>query len=125
MPIASVSLFVLGGCPNPKVGFDSPAPSKRVDAIVLAADQDDPESLKMLVEKLESTDSVERMMAIRALEKREGETFGYSHGAPQPERQEAVVKWRVYVGLSDDHADDTDSPMNSELDEIETSNEDG
>lgn len=125
MPIASVSLIVLGGCPNPKVGFDSPAPNKRVDAIVLAADQDDPESLKMLVEKLESTDSIERMMAIRSLEKREGKTFGYQHAAPQPDRAQAVEQWRQYVGLSDDHADDTDSPMNSESDATETSNEDG
>lgn len=128
-PIASVSLIVLGGCPNPKVGFDSPAPNKRVDAIVLAADQDDPQSLKMLVEKLESTDSVERMMAIRSLEKREGKTFGYQHAAPQPDRAQAVEQWRQYVGLSDDHADDTDSPMSSETgsekEDTQSSNEDG
>lgn len=129
MPIASVALLasglVLGGCPNPKVGFDSPAPNKRVDAIVLAADQDDHESLVMLIEKLESTDSVERMMAIRSLEKREGETLGYEHAAPQPERMEAIERWRKYAGLSDDHADHDDSPMTSEQDDSETSNEDG
>lgn len=128
-PIASAGFLsvgmILGGCPNPKVGFDSPAPNKRVDAIVLAADQDDRESLVMLIEKLESTDSVERMMAIRSLEKREGQTFGYEHAAPQPDRMEAVAQWRQYAGLSDDHADHEDSPMTSETEDSETSNEDG
>ncbi|MGJ8637418.1 MAG: hypothetical protein ACSHX5_11280 [Phycisphaerales bacterium] len=133
LPIASVALLasglMLGGCPNPKVGFDSPAPNKRVDAIVLAADQDDHESLVMLIEKLESTDSVERMMAIRSLEKREGETLGYEHAAPAPERMEAIERWREYAGLSDDHADHDDSPMTSETgsekEDSESSNEDG
>ncbi len=94
------TLFVLGGCPNPKVGFDSPAPSKRLDAIALAAQEDDRESLIELVEKLGSTYPSERMLAIRALEAREGVTLEYDHAAPAWERLEAIERWRERIGVT-------------------------
>lgn len=113
------AVLFMGGCPNPKVGFDSPAPTKRMDAIAQAADQTDPESRRMLVDKLGSEDPSERMLAIRALEKREGTTLGYDHAAPDWERLEAIQKWRTRIGLSNsdlsDNTDDSDgSPMNVE-----------
>ncbi|MEQ9207725.1 MAG: hypothetical protein RLN78_10195 [Phycisphaerales bacterium] len=105
--------LVFAGCMSPKIGFDSPAPNKRLDAIALAAQEDDQESLVQLVKKLSSHDPSERMLAIRALEKREGTTLGYDHAAPRWERLEAINKWRERVGLSDDHDDSADSPMKS------------
>ncbi|MFK7759654.1 MAG: hypothetical protein AB8C13_06885 [Phycisphaerales bacterium] len=109
-----VSLLIMGGCPNPKVGFDSPAPTKRMDAIAQAADQTDEASRRMLVEKLGSEDPSERMLAIRALEKREGTTLGYDHAAPDWERLEAIQEWRTRIGLSDNTDDSDGSPMNTE-----------
>lgn len=96
-----VVLILLGGCPNPKVGFDSPAPTKRLDAIALASEEDDQASRIQLVEKLGSTDPSERMLAIRALEKREGTTLDYEHAAPEWERLEAIERWREHIGVSD------------------------
>jgi len=119
---------MLGGCPSPQVGFDSPAPSKRLDAIALASQEDDQQSRIQLVEKLGSTDPAERMLAIRALEKREGTTLDYDHAAPQWERLEAIERWREHIGISDNLSDNLsdngepgeDSPMKSEPDETET-----
>ncbi len=86
----------LVGCQPVQTGFDSPAPTKRIDAIVEASALEDPESLGKLIEQLESPDPAARMLAIRALEKRTGETFGYDHAAPRWERIEAVHRWVRY-----------------------------
>lgn len=105
--------LVCVGCMSPKIGFDSPAPNKRLDAIALAAEEDDQESLVQLVKTLSSVDPSERMLAIRALEKREGMTLGFDHAAPKWERLEAINRWREYIGLSDDDDDSADLPMKS------------
>lgn len=77
-----------------------------MDAIAQSAQQDDQESRVLLVEILSSTDQTERMLAIRALEKREGTTLDYDHAAPQWERIEAIERWRDYIGLSDEMNDE-------------------
>lgn len=100
-----------------QTGFDSPSPGKRLDAIAGAAQEDDQESRIQLVEKLGSTDPAERMLAIGALEKREGMTHGYKHSDPEWKRLEAIEKWRQHVGLSDAGVDDEDSPMSLQHDE--------
>gem|GEM_PF-2869229 len=119
----------MGGCPSPQIGFDSPAPTKRLDAIALAAQEDDQESRIQLVEKLGSNDPAERMLAIRALEQREGTTLEYEHAAPQWERLEAIERWRAYIGLSgQDNGDGEghdDSPMNNEINDSGMNNTDG
>ena len=114
-----LSMLILGGCLKTKVGFDSPAPSKRLEAIAHSSQESDDLSRAQLVEKLSSLDPAERMLAIRALESREGTTLGYDHAAPQWERLEAVERWRVYIvqepqdpTLSGDTEPQTDSPMN-------------
>ena len=114
-----VVLIGMGGCPSPQVGFDSSAPNKRLDAIAQAGQEDDQESRVQLVEKLGSSDPAERMLAIRALERREGTTLEYEHAAPRWERLEAIERWRAYIGLSghengDDEGQD-DSPMRDEI----------
>ncbi len=98
-----IGVLVLGlgsvsGCiPESKPGFDSPAPSKRLDAIVNASSLEDDESLVRLVEKLRSFDPAERMFAIRSLEIRTGETFGYDHAAQDWQRLEAFDRWIEYL----------------------------
>ncbi len=101
-----------GGCLKTHTGFDSPAPGKRLDAIAQSSQGTDKESLAQLVEKLSSTDPAERMLAIRALEKREGTTLGFHHSAPKWERIEAIERWNERLGLSDSDDDSADSPMN-------------
>lgn len=97
--LASAMLLVLpAGCfPRPEVGFDSPAPSKRLDAIVEASRLEDDESLIKLVEKLRSLVPTERMFAIRSLEVRTGETLGYDHAAPHWERIDAYNRWLFWL----------------------------
>lgn len=86
--------MLLAGClPDPKVGFDSPAPSKRLDAIVQASELEDDESLVKLVEKLRSHAPAERMFAIRSLQARTGETLDYHHAAPHWQRVAAYNRW--------------------------------
>lgn len=90
--------MLLAGClPDPKVGFDSPAPSKRLDAIVQASELEDDESLLRLVEKLRSHAPAERMFAIRSLEERTGVTLEYDHAAPHWQRIDAYNRWLAYL----------------------------
>lgn len=92
-----LGLLAIGaGCQQIQTGFDSPAPTKRIDAIVGASELRDIESLGRLIEQLESEDPAARMLAIRALEKRTGSTLGYNHAAPRWERIEAVNRWIEY-----------------------------
>jgi hypothetical protein len=106
-------------------GFDSPSPTKRLDAIAQSSQETDKKSLGQLVEKLSSTDPAERMLAIRALEKREGTTLGYDHAAPKWERIEAINRWNERLGLSDNDDSSADSPMNPESKSTQAGNQDG
>lgn len=85
------------GCLRQQEGLDAPSPSKRLDAIVEASQDDDAESLRGLVTKLDSSEPAERMLAIRALERRTGTTLGYDHTAPDWQRREAVNRWVEFV----------------------------
>ncbi|MEM0984147.1 MAG: hypothetical protein AAGI17_09380 [Planctomycetota bacterium] len=87
-------LASLGGCFSTPEGFDSPDPNRRLDAIVDAArEPGSTESIPMLIEQLESLDPAARLFAIRTLEKKTGETFGYDHAANAWERSGAVRRW--------------------------------
>lgn len=93
MLVLLAPLLVAGCLPETKPGFDSPAPSKRLDAIVNASHLEDDESLVRLVEKLRSPAPAERMFAIRSLEIRTGQTLGYDHAAEHWERIAAYNQW--------------------------------
>ncbi len=98
MVVLGFAFGLVSGCiPESKPGFDSPAPSKRLDAIVNASALADDESFLKLVEKLRSFDPAERMFAIRSLEIRTGETLGYDHAAQDWERLEAFDRWIAYL----------------------------
>lgn len=92
-----LGLGLATGCIAIETGFDSPAPSKRLDAIVEASALEDDESLIKLVEKLRSTDPAERMFAIRSLEIRTGFTLDYHHAALNWQRVEAYIRWIGYL----------------------------
>lgn len=121
-----LGLGLTSGCvPDVKPGFDSPAPSKRIDAIVDASGLEDDESLVKLVEKLRSFDPAERMFAIRSLEIRTGETLGYDHAAPDWQRLEAFNRWIEYLGeqeietnaLTDDGENNQNQPIEQDAGE--------
>lgn len=90
-----LTLLAPAGCiPTERAGFDAASPSRRLDAIVQASEPgSDPDTIARLVEQLDSQDPAARMLAIRALESRTGETKGYIHTDPEWKRQAAVDRW--------------------------------
>ncbi len=90
--------MLLPGClPEPKIGFNSPAPNKRLDAIARASELEDDGSLVKLVEKLRSLVPTERMLAIAALKVRTGETLGYNFAAPRWQQIEGYNRWLTWL----------------------------
>ncbi len=96
-----VFFFVLGGlvvgCASPPGGFSSPVPSKRMDAAIEAAANNDRTAIPHLILMLESDDPLVRMVAIGALERLTGEERGYDHAAPAWERQSAIDRWPAWA----------------------------
>lgn len=91
-------MLTVAGCMPPiPAGFDSPDPAMRLEAIASAGESRDPSAVPDLIEQLESTDPGARLLAIRALERITGETFGYDYAAPLWERAEAVDRWRRWA----------------------------
>jgi hypothetical protein len=104
-------LALAGGCAKVPVGFDAPSEVRRLDAVVAAAADDDrsPETIRSLIEQLDSFDPAMRMLAIRTLERMTGRTLGYDHAAPAWARDLAVDKWvawyeATYPGFGDPSA---------------------
>lgn len=87
------TLLTSGCVPRDKTGFDAFGPSHRLDAIVLAADRTDDDSLRGLIQALDYDDPAARLLAIRALEKRTGQTLDYRYDAPVWERSKGVARW--------------------------------
>jgi hypothetical protein len=87
------------GCslPQRRAGFDSVDPQERTMAIVEARRSGDQATTRDLIERLESDDPAERMLAIRVLEERTGQTLGYDHAGPEGERHRAVDRWREWA----------------------------
>lgn len=86
--------LALGGCiPRDQAGFNAIGPAHRLDAIVLAADASDRDSLRGLIQQLDSDDAAARLLAIRALERRTGQTLGYQHDDPPWRRDRAAAAW--------------------------------
>ncbi len=98
-PLACIALGLVAlmgaGCfPTLEPAFDSPAPAKRLDAIVDAAARDDRSTVPPLIDMLDSDDPAERMLAIRALERISGgQTFGYRYADPEWRRRESINRW--------------------------------
>jgi hypothetical protein len=89
-------LLFLAACAQPPGGFDSPVPSERIRAASAAAERGDQSSIPDLIRLLESDDPLVRMTSIRALERLTGQTLGYEHSAPEPQRQEAIARWAAW-----------------------------
>ncbi len=114
LALAGLALGLSGCFPSLDPAFDSPAPSKRLDAIVDAAAQDDRSTIAPLIDKLDSDDPAERMFAIRALERISGgRTFGYRYADPEWLRRDSVNRW---VEWAESEFADTRGPESPERD---------
>ncbi|MBX3322313.1 MAG: hypothetical protein KF757_04930 [Phycisphaeraceae bacterium] len=96
MPRLAILLIALGtGCSPVPVGFDSPAKTKRMDAIVRAAAENDtsPRTIRCIIQELDSHDPAVRFIAIRTLERLTGQTNGYDFAALDWDREASVQAW--------------------------------
>ncbi len=81
------------GPPASEGGFDSANPAARMYAIEHAAGTGDTSAIKDLIEELDSDDPAVRYMAITALERLTGQTYGYRHYDSVMQRRDAIAKW--------------------------------
>lgn len=83
------------GCslPSQQTGFRSDDPEQRTKALGAAARSDDRTRIPDLIAMLDSSDPAQRMLAIRSLERMTGQTLGYDHAAPEPQRAAAIDRW--------------------------------
>ncbi len=98
---ASVVILAAGlvGCADPdkNVSFAAADPASRIRAIQAAGQAEDPAAIPDLIETLDSDDPMQRMLAIRMLERMTGQTLGYDHAAPFWERNKAVERWVAWA----------------------------
>lgn len=74
-------------------GFESANPAARMYAIEQAARAGDRSAVRDLIEQLDSDDPGVRFLAISALERLSGETYGYRHYDPAVDRRDAIGRW--------------------------------
>ncbi len=92
IPIGALLLASCGASPSAG-GFDAVTPAARSKAIQTAVATNDLSAIPKIVEQLDSDDPAIRMMAIEALQRLTGETYGYKHYDPAHVRREAIAKW--------------------------------
>lgn len=88
---------LIGGCASgvtQRERMQSANAFDRADAAVQSAKAGDKLAVHTLVGLLEDRDGGVRLYAINALERLCGTTMGYRHYAGEPEREEAVRRWR-------------------------------
>lgn len=87
----------LGGCfATSEPGITSRDPAERIKALSAAAASGDRTAIPGLIQRLESLDPGERLLAYRALHRMTGQTFGYDHSAPEVERRAAAERWAAW-----------------------------
>jgi hypothetical protein len=91
-------VVAVAGCSQPKLSpsFESGIPTERTMAAVEAAQKDDHSKIPQLITMLGSGDPAQRMIASDALERLTGQTLGYDYAAPEPERNQAIARWRSW-----------------------------
>ncbi len=78
-------------------GFDAASPAARSHAIEQAARTGDLDAVPKIVEQLDADDPAIRMLAIDALHRLTGETYGFHHYDPPHERHAAIQRWVTAV----------------------------
>ena len=106
MSAAAIGAGMVCGCvEHERSGFGDVDPSARLRSIEEAASTDDRSSVPALIIALESDDAAERFLAIHTLERMTGQTLGYDHSAPRPERRAAAERWQAWYSSQASHAD--------------------
>ncbi len=78
-------------------GFDAASPAARSHAIEQAARAGDLDAVPKIVEQLDADDPAIRMLAIDALRRLTGETYGFHHYDPPYMRHAAIQRWVTAV----------------------------
>jgi len=96
--VATASVWTACAPPPARLGqFNSPDPAAKLYAIHRAGEQQDQSTIRNLIEQLESSDAVVRMMAIQALQRITGTRHGYNPYGTQLQRQAALERWTQAV----------------------------
>lgn len=96
MTVLGLSTAIGLACCGPSAtqgGFDSANPAARMYAIEQAAREGDQSAIRDLIEQLDSDDPAVRLLAISALERLTGETYGYRQYDSPAQRREAIARW--------------------------------
>ena len=114
LSIIGIAAFALCSCGPPAIegGFDSGNPAAKIYAIEHAARDHDRSAIPHIVAQLDSDDPAVRSVAIAALKRMTGKTYGYRDYDPAFLRQEAIDRWEqalkadeVFSDSSPNHAD--------------------
>lgn len=112
----------LASCGPPAIegGFDSANPSAKIYAIEHAARDNDRSAIPHIIAQLESDDPAVRSVAIAALKRMTGQTYGYRDYDPPCVRREAIDRWEqawkadeLFAEPSPHHADAPPAPHDS------------
>jgi hypothetical protein len=94
LAVPALLTMALASCvEHDREGFDDVDPAARIRSIQDAAATGDRAAIPELIRSLDSDDPAERLLAIHTLQKLTGQTFGYDHSAPRPERMQAAQRW--------------------------------
>ncbi len=102
--LCSLVLFTSPGCGTAPRWFSAirtnPAAINRARAVGLGDSKANNEVIPSLIDRLEDSDSVVRMMAHEDLKRRTGQDFGYIPWADATERRPATEQWKNWWRLS-------------------------
>lgn len=95
--VISVVFLLAAGCtPSPSRGLADDDAAFKIPAIKQAVASDDKAAAAQLIEDLDSDDPAVRFYAIEGLRRLTGQTMGYRYYDHEPERREAIARWRQW-----------------------------
>ena len=86
-----------GGKASPRAAIQSADVGERIRGAWVAGETRDRSAVPLLVDRLEDEDEAVRFVTILALEKIEGDRFGYDYASTAQGRAAAVTRWREHV----------------------------
>lgn len=109
------SAWACAGClDHERSSFKDIDPAIRLRAVHAAGEAGDRGAIPHLIVGLLSDDPAERLFSIRTLERLTGQTLGYEHSAPRPERLAAAERWQVWYASQDPATDRPPAPPTTE-----------
>lgn len=99
--------ITLACCAPPAIegGFESGNPASKIYAIEQAARDNDRSAVPHIVAQLDSDDPAVRSVAIAALKRMTGKTYGYRDFDPPHLRAEAIDRWEQALNADEVFAD--------------------